>query len=194
MGKHKRTRQQQLHEIQERRTRYQAKMPEVKFSLIHFLTEHIFEICFGLFFIGAFIFIYSIKYRPFDGQKIASLSSSISPDQIKSLHKAYPQGFQVFAITNNDILPLNVNTLPPELTIDWEASSVGILNQDVARFQIGPVKYESKLLASALPVKLPLRQGKTSSSVVLNGIELTIELLGQYNNSDVFCVLGFKKR
>jgi hypothetical protein len=194
MGKQKKNRRQQLREIQERRTRYLPKLPQRPFSWGRFLTENQTEIIFIGFIILVSVLVYNLNHpHRKNSAKAAALSSSISPQQIQNLRQKYPQGFQVFVISHNEITALNVDTLPPQLNVNWEVSRVIRLTKDEIRFQIGAISYESNQIAPSLLIKLPRRQGQASSVAQINGIEISIDLLGEYINTGIFFVLGFKK-
>lgn len=191
MGKRRKNRKHQLRAIHERRQRYQAKMPQSEFSFGRFLREHLTKIIFALCFTLAIVFVYSHRH-PKDNYEIEALTSSVAQKDINSLGNAYPQGFRIFAIVKNQILPLNIDTLPKELNVEWGTSKLVLLNRDEVRFNIGPTTYADKPLASSWPVKLPRREGKTSQTVAINNIELTVELVAEYNTG-IFLALGFKR-
>ena len=193
MGKQKKHRKQQLREIRERRERYQAKMPQRKFSPGRFLQNHLGELFFLICFALAFVLIYSIKNKPRDVYQIESLTSSIPENEIIELRRKFPQGFRVFALVKNEILPLNIDTLPKEVTVGWGASKIINLNRDEIRFNIGRIQYKSQVLTLSLPVKLPRKEGKASNSVIINDIEITVQLIAEYSNSGIFFALGFTK-
>ena len=193
MGKRKKDRKQQLREIHERRLRYQAKPRKIPFSLWRFLIEHDSEI----FFIGCIVLVfalaYSLKHHKKNSQEILALSSSIPQQQINELRRSYPQGFRVFVLTKNEVVALNIDTLPSELNIEWDVSRIISLTNEEIKFQIGPISYRSKAVVPSLIVKLPRRQGKASNIADINDLEITVELLGEYNTG-IYCALGFKKK
>lgn len=192
MGKRGKNRKQQLREIQQRRLRYQPKMPQVPFSWGRFLSQHTSEI----FFIGCFILaitlVYSLANKKEDSSQLEALNSSVSQEQINALGQTYPQGFRVFVLTDNKVLALGVDTLPKDLNINWGVSKIIQLTREEIRFQIGAISYQSKILTSSLNVKLPRQQGKASHITDINDIQISIDLLGEYDTG-VFCALGFKK-
>ena len=192
MGKHKKNRKQQLREIQEQRLRYQAKIPQRPFSLGRFLAAHGSEITFICFIIAAFVLVYSLDHFKKNFQNVTALSSSISQKQISDLRQEYPQGFRVFVLSRQMIVPLDVNTLPGELEINWEISHLVRLTRDEIRLQLGDISYQSKLVAPHLIIKLPRRQGKTYSIAIIDNVEMTVELLGEYNTG-IFFAFGFRK-
>lgn len=191
MGKQRKNRRHQLRAIKERRQRYQAKIPQSEFSFGRFLLKHLTEIIFVLCFTLAIVFVYT-KRHPKNIYEIETLTSSVAQKNINSLKNSYPLGFRVFAIVKDEILPLNIDTLPKELEIEWGTSKLILLNRNEVRFNIGPTTYADKLLALSWPVKLPRREGKSSQSLVINNIELTVELIAEYNTG-IFLALGFKR-
>ena len=193
MGKRKKNRKQQLREIQERRQRYQPNIQQRPFSLWQFLVEHDSEIFFIGCIVVALTLVYSLKHHKKSSQKVIALSSSVPQQQINELRRNYPQGFRVFVLAKHDVVALNVDTLPSELNINWNVSRIISLTKEEIRFQIGPISYQSKSVAPSLMIKLPRRQGKTSNVADINGLEITVELLGEYNTG-IFCALGFKKK
>src|SRR3989338_9061292 len=109
MGKRRKSRKQQLREIQERRLRYQPKLPQAPFSWGRFLSQHASEIFLTGCFIIAFTLIYSLGNNKKDPPQIEALSSSVSQSQINSLRQTYPQGFRVFTLTGNKVIALDID-------------------------------------------------------------------------------------
>jgi hypothetical protein len=193
MGKREKHRRQQLRKIQERRQRYEAKMPTHPFSPGKFFRAHLGEIFFLFCFIAAFYLIYSIKPGHKNIADIEVLSSAVPESEINYLRQKYPQGFRVFALVKKEILPLNINTLPEGLKVNWGASKLLYLNRDEIKFNIARIERDSDLLVAGLPVKFPRREGKVSFTVVLQGIEISVELIAEYANTGIFFALGFKE-
>jgi hypothetical protein len=193
MGKRTKNRKQQLREIRERRQRYVPTLPQRPFSWGRFLAENQSEIFFIGILIIASVFVYSFAHSHSQNRSdVAALNSAVPQNQINDLRKRYPQGFRIFALSNQQIVALDTDTLPQGLKVDWDISHLVKLSRDEIRFQLGDISYRSKLLLSAFPVKMPRREGKTSNTMVVNNVEITVELLGEYTNG-IFFALGFKE-
>ncbi|MDP2654595.1 MAG: hypothetical protein Q8Q08_11285 [Candidatus Omnitrophota bacterium] len=191
MGKRGKSRKRQLEEIKERREARLPKMPpgEPPFKPV---SEYKFEI-FLLCVLGVLILIISSQAKTAKHQKsITTYTMSVPDNQVQALNARYPKGYQLFAVTKDDVLPLNINRLPPGFRVNWGDSRVLRYSRDQVRFNLADISYPS-IPKSDFIVKFPLRQGYVQQVRATGALQIIVELLGEYEDQ-VLCAIGILEK
>lgn len=179
--------------------RQQYQFTAAKFSVGHYLKDHLLELTIVVFAAACVIGIYFLGP---DREAMRAMSEAIGSqmaERPQQWGKEYPLGFKVIALTETEIIPTGFDTLPKDFHVNWSGLSVARVQSveyatsiEKIKMTIPGIRYPPQGV-NGLDVSISFvwEKGARAHVADLGDRELVIEVV-EGDTGQLFCLFGLR--